>query len=463
MISLPRFKVLICCCFFVFLYSCKKEADVENVSLSLNTSQQILALPNRFIGLSYEMTEITAPSDFSSNNTTLIQLIKTLGNGVIRIGGSGVDHTYWDNNSRTLLSPNNSITTTDIDRFAAFDKQTGWPVIFGLNLKDYNTATAANEAEYVANKLGSNLLDFEIGNEPDMYKQFGYRSSDYTYNKFKGEFDAYTKAIRKVVPNAPVCGPDISHTLSWASSFANDEKNNSKLLTAHHYGMSPYHDPSINELLSSEASLQDYCQQLKQSAFANGMSYRIAECNSVYSGGVMGISNTFASALWGLDMMWTIASCGGDGVNFHGGNNGAYTPIALLNGSYTPRPIYYGIMAFKEGAFGHVIALNADMHGLNIKAYATIAADSSLWLTVINKTVSNTVTMQVNTGRSANKLEVKRLMAPSLDATDGVIFAGSAVNQDGTFTPSDVEHYFEDKNIFTLNLPAASAVVVHIE
>ncbi len=458
-----RIKLLTVCCLFLFLYSCKKEGEVKTISLSLNPTQQRLALPKRFIGLSYEMTEITSPSYFSPDNATLIQLIKNLGDGVLRIGASGVDRTYWTNSPRSSSSPDNSITTSDVDRFAAFDKQIDWPVIFGLNLADYSPGTAANEATYVSNKLGSSLMDFEIGNEPDTYEQVKYRSPGYNYSKFKVQFDAYVKAIRGVVPDAPVSGPDISHNTNWCTSFAADEKNTSKLLTAHHYGMNPYNGPSIGELLGSETSLEGLCQQLEAAASSNGMLYRIAECNSAYSGGVPGISNAYASALWGLDMMWTIVSHGGSGVNFHGGDNGVYTPIALVNGSYIARPLYYGMMAFEAGAQGNIITVNSDTHGLNIKAYAAVAADSSLWLTVINKTAANSVTLQVNAGRTISKLDVQRLQGPGLNATDRITFAGGIIGQDGTFTASDIEHYLANENSFTLNLPSASAAVIHMQ
>ncbi len=458
-----RIKLLTVCCLSLFLYSCKKEGEAKTISLSLNPAQQGLALPKHFIGLSYEMTEITSASYFSPNNTTLIQLIKNLGDGVLRIGASGVDLTYWTNGPRSSTSPNNFITTSDIDRFAAFDKQIEWPVIFGLNLAHYDPGTAAKEATYVSNKLGSNLMDFEIGNEPDTYEEAKYRSPGYNYSKFEVQFDTYVKAIRGVVPGAPVSGPDISHNTNWCTSFAAGEKNTSKLLTAHHYGMNPYNNPSIGELLASETPLQGLCQQLEAAASANGMLYRIAECNSAYSGGVPGISNAYASALWGLDMMWAIVSHGGGGVNFHGGDNAIYTPIALVDGSYIARPLYYGMMAFEAGARGNIITVNPDTHGLNIKAYATIAADSSLWLTVINKTVTNSVTLQVNAGRTISKFDVQRLQGPALNATYGISFAGSIIGQDGTFTSSDIEHYSANENSFTLNLPSASAAIIHMQ
>jgi hypothetical protein len=308
-------KLLTICCFFLFVCACRKDNDeVKTLKLTLNPSQPGLTLPQHFLGLSYEMTDITSSTYFSPDNATLIQLIKTLGDGVLRIGAAGVDRSYWTNGPRFPASPSNAITTTDVDRFAAFDQQISWPVIFGLNLANYNPDIAAQEATYISQKLGGNLMAFEVGNEPDIYDEYGYRPSTYNYAGFKKQFDAYVKALHSAVPNAPLSGPAISYKTTWSSPFALDEKHISKLLTAHHYAMSPVFSPSIGKLLASEKSLLEYCKELNDAASANGLSYRIAECNSVSAGGISGISNTLASALWGLDMMWTIASNGGSGM-----------------------------------------------------------------------------------------------------------------------------------------------------
>ena len=44
--------------------------------------------------------------------------------------------------------------------------------------------------------------------------------------------------------------------------------------------------------------------------------------------GKQGVSNTFASALWGAELMYQVATRGGIGINFHGGGCGWYTPFA---------------------------------------------------------------------------------------------------------------------------------------
>lgn len=79
----------------------------------------------------------------------------------------------------------------------------------------------------------------------------------------------------------------------------------------------------------------------------------MAECNTVSQGGKIGVSNVFASALWALDYMWSVALSNGVGVNFHGGSISKYAPIVVdEKGIPTPRPIYYAMLAFKYGSEG---------------------------------------------------------------------------------------------------------------
>jgi len=59
------------------------------------------------------------------------------------------------------------ITPATIDRLAAALRVLGWRLIYGLNLARGAAAEAAEEAAYVANAVGANLLAFQIGNEPD--------------------------------------------------------------------------------------------------------------------------------------------------------------------------------------------------------------------------------------------------------------------------------------------------------
>jgi hypothetical protein len=63
-----------------------------------------------------------------------------------------------------------AIEPAAIDHLAGFLKATGWNAIFGLKLGTGTPERAAEESAYVARTLGSRLLYFQIGNEPEYYR-----------------------------------------------------------------------------------------------------------------------------------------------------------------------------------------------------------------------------------------------------------------------------------------------------
>ena len=100
---------------------------------------------------------------------------------------------------------------------------------------------------------------------------------------------------------------------------------------------------------------------MKQTMHESGLPFRLAETNSCYGGGKQGVSDTFASALWGADLMYQLASGGGMGINFHGGGYGWYTPIAgTREDGFMARPIYYGMLLFAQAGSGQLIGSKLD-------------------------------------------------------------------------------------------------------
>ena len=78
-------------------------------------------------------------------------------------------------------------------------------------------------------------------------------------------------------------------------------------------------------------------------ARAAGISAQISEANSVACGGMAGISDAPASALWGLDLVATAAQAGFSHVELHS-SGGSYDPLVLdADGTLTFRPLWTAI------------------------------------------------------------------------------------------------------------------------
>ena len=129
------------------------------------------------------------------------------------------------------------------------------------------------------------------------------------------------------------------------------------LLTGHHYplGCAQIPAPSITRLLSPRIRRLEGFSLLRYVSVsrASEIPFRLDETNTVSCGGVAGISNTFASALWAVSYLRPRAmSMDVSGINLQGNpaNCGGYTPVcaptaeALAAGALGAQPEWYALL-----------------------------------------------------------------------------------------------------------------------
>ncbi|MDO3624645.1 glycosyl hydrolase family protein [Mucilaginibacter sp. BT774] len=434
-------------------------------TLTLDINHPANAIPKNFEGLSFENWILSRnPEYLDPNNTVMVQLIKNLGTGVIRMGGNSSDETDWVGNGFNPNTHFDILTPANIDKLAEFARKTNWQVIFGLNLGHNNINASIDEAKYLYQQLGGNLDALQIGNEPD-YFRLGYRPVSYSIQDYQAEWNTNFAAIKAQMPQAQFAGPDVSDHLGWAETFAQNNSKNINLLDAHYYNDGPATSSSIDcqTILSQDITLIPYLQGLDDASKRAGLGYRITETNSIWGGGKPGVSDAFAGTLWALDLMWSIAANSGQGVNFHGGEL-VYSPIAVgPDGQCTAKAVYYAMLAFKYGAAGGVIIpVNIKNSISNYNAYACSTTDGYT-MTIINKEQKKDISLTVNAGRTVNSINVMQLKAPAVNSTTGITFAGAAVQSDGSFSPVSQGDVQIGKSNFVIKVPAASAVVVVIK
>jgi hypothetical protein len=340
--------------------------------------------------------------------------------------------------------------------------------MYALNLGSGTQAAAVSEARYVYKSAADQLLCFEIGNEPDFYYQNGLRKPSYSFKDFEKEFDKYYAGIKNALPGAVFSGPAAAFkTVNWVAPFAKDESGKVKWVTEHYYKIGPPNNPSvtIKKLLDGNGAAVSQATQMADVCRPHRLAYRIAECNSVFGGGKTGVSNTLASALWGLDFMFALAEKGAAGINFHGGGIGAYTPIAWSNGQFTARPLYYGMLFFREASKGRLLPFTLQApDSLNITAHAVLKTDGSVLATLINKDLSKEALVTINIHRSIATADLLRLTGPAPDSTSGITLGGAAVNADGNWSArqSETAVISISRSTCLVKVPAASAVLVNL-
>ncbi len=378
-----------------------------------------------FAGFSYEKDRIGAGM-FNVKDTHLVDLFRLLGPSVLRLGGNLVDIVKW--NASGTGGSSTQIAPPDVIRLAAFLQATGWQALYGINLKTNTTANAASEAQFVAKTLGTHLLAFEIGNEPNFYK---------SESAYESSYNAYVSAIKAKLPNATFDGPGAAdNSPAWATNFAAHEKTNGLVMLAQHMYIGDKTTATIAGMLASNSSgkLPNGESILGNAASANGIpQWRMTEANSYFHGGAPGISNVEAASLWSLDFMYGIASHNGAGVNFHGGTSTQfplnYSPIAFSGLTPTGvQGVYYGELLWELAGTG-------SLHMASVSGGSSITAWGIGKNVIVNNKSTAAITATVTLLSLANSAHEYILTASSLTST-AITIAGSSVSASGGFSPS---------------------------
>lgn len=434
-----------------------------------------------YTGLSYETTQLAHPQFFSGDSAALARYFRLLGHdGVLRIGGNMSEFSFWDPKAPVTETPDGvegpdpghgsprtyKIPAVAIDNLAKFLKLTGWKLIYGLNLAAGTPETAADEAEYVAKAIGTNLVALQFGNEPDLFKHNKDPKQHWTYDEFITKWQLFYDAVHPRVPHVMIAGPDTSYEPVWMKKFCEQEKGKIGLLTGHYYAGGPPTDPKMTTgfLLEPNARLKDHVLRAIEIGNANGVPYRMSEGNTCYGAGKKGVSDTFASALWAVDFWLQLAEQGSTGVNLHGGGNGYYTPIAGSPAKgLVARPIFYGLQMAGAFAGAQLHACEVNAGGKNVVAYAGTKAKGAA-LAIVNRDAVP-VRLEVDLpasleGASAAEFSGWRLQAPSLESTSGVTFAGAEVTTDGHWMPKKTEKIAVRKGKAVVELAPYSAILL---
>jgi len=409
-------------------------------TLTIDDSKSLVKVPADFIGLSYESAQLANPAFFSAANTALIALFRQLTtDGVLRLGGGTSEFTAFTTREPSgpppfdAVGPDTSknvkadtpITPESLRNLRAFLDAANWRCLYGLNLGRGSLARAAEEAAYVDKILGPRLIAFQLGNEPDAWRN-RYRPASWSYADYWKEWSVAHAAIVARVPSARFAGPDVSNKMAYVTGFAEDVKKNPSgvvLLTSHYYAMGPAgaKGVTLDKLLSPDPKLERDLRIAMDAARTAEIPYRMSEGNSCWNGGQPGVSDTLASALWVADTMLEFASCGCAGVNLHGGGNGFYTPIAgSLAAGFTRRPEYFGIEFVKPFVNATLLQSALACSSDRIRAYAARHADAYR-IAVINKT-DQPAELQLPLRRARRQW---LLAGPAIDATQGTVLRQS--------------------------------------
>ena len=455
------------------------------VTLDLSGEANGPHMPEDFVGLSYEVQQLTDPTFFSPANTGLIAQCKALAaKGVLRLGGNTSEFGYW---KPTPDSPEPehphtrevegepkaqyyAVTGEAVRNLAGFLKATGWTCLYGIGMGTNTPERAAAEAEFVAKTLGENLQYFQIGNEVDLFRNHLRDPKTWGVKPYLDEWLAIARAVSAKVPGAKLGMPDVAGAVDWLPQIADQWpsiQNPPQVtrLTHHYYFGGPATNPNVNipNLLkpATMARVQKDADTANGAAKRMGVGVRMTEGNTCYRGGKPGVSDVFAAALWAADYALLLARNGYSGVNLHGGTGKSvansvggflpgdvmlkeqgktpeeiathphpfYTPIGTFGDRYTLEPVAVGLKF--AGSFAGATFVEGDLTaslqaaGVNATAYAVKLTNGTTSVIILNKDLEKDVSIALSFANSkATKVRTEALRAPAIDSREAQITAG---------------------------------------
>lgn len=255
-----------------------QSAAATSGTLTLHPDHPGAMIPEDFIGLSYEIQQLSDPSFFAPSNTGLIAQFRALApHGVLRLGGNTSDVGWWKPTpeskqpplpanvvlrtppgERSPMALSYAVTPEAVRNLRCFLDATGWRTLFGINLGTSTPERAAEEAVFVAKTLGQRLEYFQIGNEPDGFSRRFRDKATWTADRYFDEWLAAANAVRARVPGAKFGLPDTAGNPHWSTVIADrfaalapHDRPNVAAVTHHYYFTGP---PSIPRQRSTTCS-----------------------------------------------------------------------------------------------------------------------------------------------------------------------------------------------------------------
>ena len=459
------------------------------VALSIPEEATGSHMPIDFVGLSYEVQQLTDPSFFSAQNSGLIRQFKALSStGVLRLGGNTSEFGYWKpapdspepehSHVREVVGEPQAryypVSAEAVRNLAEFLQATGWSCVYGIGMGTNTPARAAEEAVFVDQTLGDRLLYFQIGNEVDLFSRHLRDPQTWSAKQYLEEWLTLARAIAVRVPAAKFGMADVASNVSWLSEIADQWPSiqappRITTLTHHYYFGGPATNPEVNIPNLLKPATMEHVQKTADiatdAARKIGARVRMTEGNTCYRGGKPGVSDVFAAALWAADYSLLLASNGYTGVNLHGGTGKSvansvggslpgdgllqahgetpeqiathphpfYTPIATFGSEYQLEPVAYGLKF--AGVFSGGILLKTEFStklqagGVDATAYAAKLLGGQTSVIILNKDAGADIEVELDFGRGkSGAVGSETLHAPALDSREAHITTATKTN-----------------------------------
>jgi hypothetical protein len=467
-----------------------RRVKLPQAEVTISAQASMIRVPDSFLGLSTEYWALPGFERRMSLFERVLSLMRVRGDGplILRIGGDSADHTFWDPRARRTPGWVFGLTPAWLRRTSILVHRARVRLILDLNLVTGSPSRAARWARAAQTRLPhGSIAGFEIGNEPDIYSRPYWLASipqarmDASLPRFLSassytqDFRSYAQALARVAPGVALIGPAIAnpaHDANWVSSLLAGSHPGLGIVSAHRYpfsacaprGSASY--PTIARLLSDRASagLAQTVRPAVRLAHHAGLPFRLTELNSVTCGGLPGVSDAFATALWAPDALFELLRAGVDGVNIHVRANAVNAAFTLTRHVFRARPLLYGLHLFAR-------MLGPDAQLVDVRLRARRSLHLNVWAVrshggVLRVLLIDKSDHPVNVGLQlpgTGPGRVERLLAPSARSRTGETLDGQHLGRDGRWHGHPANQTIpHDRHGYDLTIPGLSAALLSV-
>ncbi len=471
----------------------RSTTSVPTVSASLVANGALRRLPTSFSGISTESWDVDGLDSDPLAVKRVLDLLKVPGDGglMLRVGGQSTEQTYW-------YAPKLGVGTEAyrpglywLKTLSRLTRASRLRVLVDLNLVARSPSMAAALAKSLVHYMPSgSIAGLEVGNEPDI----GHRQvvnplappgetvphtpkgwDQYTSSQYRSLFRSYANAVHRVARSLRMVGPEVffaGKNVSWVQQLVNAERSRLSMLTVHRYPLSACTSSTAGDyattarVLGQNASggMANELVKAVRVARSARLPLRLSEFNSVTCGGKTGVSNTFATALWAPDTMFSMWNVGVSGVNMHLAPGQPNAAFSISQSGLTPSPLLYGMIMFARasGSGGKLAPVRTSgTSAPNVKVWAVRASRNVLKVLVLDKG-RGAVNAALHLGNHGTAT-IQRLIAPNPAATAGVTLAGQHLGAQGQWVGRRVIPQVNPaRGTYTVPMPGYSAALITV-
>ena len=332
-------------------------------------------IPRSFLGLSTEYWSLPSYEGHLSAFGRVLSMLHAAGDGplLIRVGGNSADHTFWEPDVRSMPRWMFQLTPSWLRAARLLVADTGVRLILDLNLITDRPAIAMDWARAAETELArGSIVGFEIGNEPDIYSRWfwltrmartGSSRRQPAEDSDPGRLQPRLHHVRPPAAPArarhpaarsgdrqPEPAPVVDLGRGWTRARPHRHRQRPPL-------------PVLGLRVARIEQLPDGRARAQREGLGRGrplatagrggrrragLPLRLTEINSVTCGGLAGVSNTFATALWAPDALFELMRAGVSGVNVHVRTDAINAAFKLTSDGLAARPLLYGLIAFRR-------------------------------------------------------------------------------------------------------------------